>query len=154
MAAPPDIAPGAAALDYTITGRPATLPATGINLVVSVLNPIGYLVHETATIPAPEPPAAAIATGSSAPIIFHAEPLDGGFMLGYSTQPDDSASTVEYGTNERWTGIEGSGERLFNDSELAAVLLDGSAAAPGTTLTVTALNAHGESPPAKVSPTL
>lgn len=223
----PDIVPGTAAFDVPLTGRATVAGAT--NLVVSLLTPLGYLAHEVATSTPSEPPPAPLATGSSAPEVHHAHPLDGGFMLGYATHPDDTAFTVEYGTEKgrysqsltvaqkgalavrglengrtyyvrlrrdvtgrgpsawspeiavtpdgglppsapvilglvrggnlaalrfapvpkatgyriRWSGTA-VGERLVSGSELAAIVLEGPAAA-ATTYTVTALNAHGES---------
>ncbi len=93
----PDIAPGSAPLEFPLTAKPASAPADAINLVVTLLTPLGYIAHETATLPPGDPAAAPLVTGDSAPVIHHAEPLDGGFMLGYSTQPDDVSFTAEYG---------------------------------------------------------
>lgn len=228
----PDFAPGAAAFDVPLPGQATAANAT--NLVVSLLSPLGYLAHETAISTPGEPPALPLATGNSAPDIHHAHPLDGGFMLGYSTQPDDTAFTVEYGTEKgrylqtltvaqkgalavhglengrtyyvrlrrevtgrgpsawspeiavkpdgglppsppailgvvrgenlvairfspvskatgyriRWSGTA-TGERLIAGSELAAIVLDGSAAS-APTFALTALNTHGESAPTEV----
>ncbi len=94
----PDIAPGAAPMDIALGGKPSAPSAT--NLVVSLVTPLGYVAHETATTSPNEPPAPPAVTGRSAPVVFHVEPLESGFMLGYSTQPDDTAFTVEYGTTK------------------------------------------------------
>lgn len=94
----PDIAPGSKAFSVPLPGQSTRRNAT--NLVVTLLNPLGYVVHEYATNPPPEPAATPLVTGSSAPLVNHVHPLDGGFMIGYSTHPDDTGFTLEYGTRQ------------------------------------------------------
>ncbi len=94
VAALPDLAPGAAPVRVPLSPAPAG--GENATLVATVVNPLGYVVHTTAL--GGEPAAAPLATGSSAPVINHVEPLDDGFMVGYSTEPDDEAFTLEYGT--------------------------------------------------------
>jgi beta-galactosidase len=89
----PDLAPGAPAFEYRLTGRPAAFAA----LVLTVVSPTGYVVHEFSTAQTAETPAPPLATSTSAPLIARAYPFDGGFMLGHSQQPDDTAFRIEYG---------------------------------------------------------
>ena len=96
IAALPEIAPDAAPFSVPLPGRPVSGTANTGNLVVTLLTPLGYVAHETATSSIPEPAALPIVTSSSAPTVNHVHPLDGGFMIGYSTHPDDTAFTVEY----------------------------------------------------------
>ncbi len=90
----PDLAPGAAPLRVPLGTVPAN--AENATLVATVINPLGYVVHTTAL--GAEPAPAPVATGSSAPVIHHVEPLADGFMVGYSNEHDDEAFTLEYGT--------------------------------------------------------
>ena len=93
----PEIAPG----DSPLTCDIDSAPDDADNLVVSLISPTGYVVHEWRRTPPPPPPPAPKATATSAPIIYKAYPVDGGFMLGYSTQKEDKQFTVEYGTESR-----------------------------------------------------
>lgn len=90
----PDLAPGAAPFEHRLTGRPAAFST----LVLTVVSPTGYVVHEFSTGSTaerlPPPPA----TPATAPVITRAYPFDGGFMVGFTQQPDDTAFRIEYGT--------------------------------------------------------
>jgi beta-galactosidase len=90
----PDIAPGSAALTIPLTGRPAAAEGALLTLVT----PTGYIAHEYPGEGGGSFQPLLAATATSAPTIARATPLDGGFMLGYSQQPDDDTFAVEYGT--------------------------------------------------------
>ena len=90
----PDLKPGAAAYELPLPPKPAGAETT----VLTLVSPTGYIAHETTTGVGYSPAAWPAPTANSAPVIARVHPLDGGFMLGYSTQPDDEAFTVEYGT--------------------------------------------------------
>lgn len=94
LVALPEIRPGSPALEIPLTGKPPAFRSA----VVTLVSPTGYVAHVHGTeggaslAPLPAP------TAASAPVIIRAYPLDGGFMLGYSTQADDTAFRLEYGT--------------------------------------------------------
>lgn len=90
----PDIAPGSAPLTVPLTGRPATADSA----VLTLVTPSGYIAHEYPGAGGANLQPLIAPSADSAPTIVRATPLDGGFMLGYSQQPDDTAFTVEYGT--------------------------------------------------------
>jgi beta-galactosidase len=91
----PDLMPGSPEQMIPLTGKPAAFDA----LVVTLVSPTGYGVHESSTRDTASLSPLARPTAQSAPSINHVYPLDGGFMVGYSTQPDDSAFTIAYGTS-------------------------------------------------------
>lgn len=89
----PDLPPGSPEFSIALTGRPSAEDG----LVVSLVSPTGYSVHDYTNRESVSLAPATRPTARSAPTIVRAYPLDGGFMLGYSTQPDDTTFTVEYG---------------------------------------------------------
>lgn len=103
----PVLLPGDRPLEVPLHGRPSGMYGAPI---VRLVTPLGYPIHEykprsVSTDGLKESAAAGVqasakepAIAASAPRIVHLHPLDGGFMLGYSTEPDDTAFTVEYGT--------------------------------------------------------
>jgi beta-galactosidase len=90
----PTITPGDSPLARDIDSA----PGDSDNLIVSLISPTGYVVHEWQRTPPQPPRSEPKVTATSAPIIYKAYPVDGGFMLGYSTQKEDKRFTVEYGT--------------------------------------------------------
>jgi len=90
----PDLLPGSPEQTIPLTGKPATFET----LVVTLVSPTGYGVHETTSRESASLSPLSRPTAQSAPSIVHVHPLDGGFMVGYSTQPDDTGFSIAYGT--------------------------------------------------------